>query len=370
MKKHSRKWFYKLHRYTGLISGIFLLLIGLSGSILVYFNELERVFNPSLYNLEIESERFSYDSIYHFVANKYHEGYVSISMNIPRTNHEVVSFTLVQATHDNTTNPYFLVSVNPYTMEIMRQGSYSSISTSFMHWILLFHDSLHLGKLGLLIVVCLSLTMFVSIITGIYIYWKNIADVLFFRLKLRGKTSNNKLRILHRYIGVWAILFNIIVFGTGFWMLRGMLTPEAWSNEKVQKNYTIVNTKLDSCIIKTQFAFNDIQPGIVNFPDSDSGQVVVSGYRKSANPFFASCYCYFNQLTSQLEETYCVEDDELSSKLEDSVFDLHIGSYGGHLIKIIYVIGGLTPGFLAITGFVLRWKLKRRKNKIKNKNGI
>jgi|GEM_PF-6631886 len=357
-----RRWLYKVHYYTGLMSGICMLLIGLSGSILVYFNELERAVNPSLYNLDVDQERFSYDSIYHFVASKYHDGFVNISMNVPRTNHEVVSFTLVRATHDNTTNPYFLVSVNPYTLEVMRQGSYSSISTSFMHWILLFHDSMHLGKVGLLIVACIGLIMFISITSGIYIYGKNITAVIFFRLKLRRNTGAGRLRIVHRYVGVWAVMFNIVVFGTGFWMLRGMFTSDAWAKDVVQKNYTVVNTQLDSCILKTQYAFDDIQVGIVNFPESDSGQLVVSGHRESANPFFASCYCYFNQRTSRLEETYCVADDEFSSKLEDSIWDLHTGSFGGHLVKTIYVLGGLTPGILSLTGFLV-WSRKRGRPK-------
>jgi uncharacterized iron-regulated membrane protein len=40
---------------------------------------------------------------------------------------------------------------------------------------------------------------------------------------------------------------------------------------------------------------------------------------------------------------------------------LHFGQFGGIWIKIIYALGGFTPAILSITGFVLWWKRRRRK---------
>jgi len=50
-----------------------------------------------------------------------------------------------------------------------------------------------------------------------------------------------------------------------------------------------------------------------------------------------------------------------TDKLEAIAFPLHVGNFGGHLLKIFYIIIGLTPGLLAITGFLLwyRRKIKR-----------
>lgn len=352
-----RRWLFRLHRYTGVTSGIFLLLVGLSGSMLVYFDELERAVNPTLYNLEFDEDRFSYDSIYRFVAGKYHQGLVGISMNVPQTDHEVVSFTLVRSGNGNSGNEFFLVSVNPYTLEVLRQGSFSDISTSFMHWMLLFHDSFQLGRIGLLIVACLSLVMFISIVSGVIIYWRNITDVVLFRLVLRNRKSGNALRMMHRYVGVWAIVFNLVVFGTGFWMLRGMFGPDAWTKPPTPQPYQTVHAILDSCITVTKHASDDFRLGLVNFPESDSGQVVVSGHRVTGNPFISSFYFYFNQQNARLEDTYFVADDEFSSKLEASVWGLHIGSYGGHFVKLLYILGGLTPGVLSLTGLAV---LRRR----------
>src|SRR5215217_1810096 len=49
MKKGSfRRSLFKLHSWLGLVTGIFLILLGLSGSVLVFRTELDNVFNQDL----------------------------------------------------------------------------------------------------------------------------------------------------------------------------------------------------------------------------------------------------------------------------------------------------------------------------------
>jgi uncharacterized iron-regulated membrane protein len=37
-----------------------------------------------------------------------------------------------------------------------------------------------------------------------------------------------------------------------------------------------------------------------------------------------------------------------------------VGNYGGLAVKIFYVIVGITPGLLAVTGFLLWWRRSRK----------
>src|SRR5438128_2091995 len=85
---------FAVHRWTGLFSGIFLLLIGISGSILVYQRSLERWLNPGLYNIGTARTRLSLDSLFNIVYKKYGENSSTCSVDLPTGATEIVEFTV------------------------------------------------------------------------------------------------------------------------------------------------------------------------------------------------------------------------------------------------------------------------------------
>ena len=60
---------FKLHGWLGLTAGIFFLLFGLTGSMLLFRGSLDRYFNPELHNLKPMSTHVSADSIYRMISN-------------------------------------------------------------------------------------------------------------------------------------------------------------------------------------------------------------------------------------------------------------------------------------------------------------
>ena len=45
--------------------------------------------------------------------------------------------------------------------------------------------------------------------------------------------------------------------------------------------------------------------------------------------------------------------------MTDSFEPLHFGTFGALPVKILWCLGDLAPGILAITGYILWWKRKR-----------
>ena len=67
----------------------------------------------------------------------------------------------------------------------------------------------------------------------------------------------------------------------------------------------------------------------------------------------------FNSQTGDLENSVNVQSTDLWNQITDSFEPLHFGTFGALPIKILWCLGGLTPGVLAITGYILWWKRKR-----------
>jgi uncharacterized iron-regulated membrane protein len=63
-KGKKTRLLFKIHSYTGLITGIALLLIGISGSVLVFSRDLDRIIYSDIQEVEAVGRRVSLDSGY------------------------------------------------------------------------------------------------------------------------------------------------------------------------------------------------------------------------------------------------------------------------------------------------------------------
>ncbi|MBE9464482.1 PepSY domain-containing protein [Dyadobacter subterraneus] len=72
----------------------------------------------------------------------------------------------------------------------------------------------------------------------------------------------------------------------------------------------------------------------------------------------------FDPQTGKLIGVSDIAKKSFTDRLEWQIYQLHIGNFGGIFVKILYVLIGLTPGFLSVTGAMLWLK---RKNKIRHK---
>ncbi len=103
---------------------------------------------------------------------------------------------------------------------IQTRGGSGDIKHNFMSWLSAFHNSFHLKKKGEWLLGFFAVMFFISLITGLILYRKNIVAVLLFK-KSAWRKSN-----LHQLIGTWALLFNLMIAITGFWMQRYVFKKE------------------------------------------------------------------------------------------------------------------------------------------------
>ena len=339
-----------VHTTAGLLSGFFILLMSLSGAALVFHEELDTgrnsFFDPGTYRIPV-------DSAYGVIQKAYPHAQVS---HCEIRNTGVFSFFIYDSSYKK----------GEKAMEVFVHNQTGSIAgkrgagDSFVSWLSKFHNSFHLGKTGEWLLGFFALVFLLSIITGFILFRKKISAVLLFRRSAYKKNN------LHQIIGVWALVFNLMIAVTGFWMQRYVFKKEFYASY----NYTPVlkaspplSFKFDSAYAAIKKAYPDFTAAVIYFAQSNSGKTAVYGSRAYNAYIHNKKFADAIMLDSAggIAKTRMINENSADDKYDIINSQLHMGKFGGLGIKIIYFVFGLTGGLLSITGFLLWCRRKSKK---------
>lgn len=349
---------FSLHSWLGLISGVFLLLLGLSGSALVFLKEIDYAINAELLQVKPTGKVLPLDILYRKIGQK-HPSIAGIAwLNPNALPTEAYEFRLYQNDGKISTYDLGMMSINPYSGKTLRQGNLKDLNPSFMHWIFQFHWSFQLGVPGLLLATIFGITMLLSTITGLIIYRKHVLKVLTFKEKMKWNNWRTISSGLHRIVGVWALVFNLVIFFTGFWMNKFSLDPTYWKKQVVSTPInTLSSQNIDQMLSRAKKEMPDLILKKVYLPTQPGKDFLASGTVKGQTAFFDSG----NSIAIDPNDGKVVSIKRLAEhglweRIEATFFPLHVGNFGGIPIKVLYVIIGLLPGLLSITGALLWWR--------------
>lgn len=349
----KRSFIFYVHSTAGLFAGIFVLLMSLSGAALVFQEDIDAYRLPA--GLQNNIEAATVDTCFASVQKAYPGAQISHCV-LPGENSSPFSFFIYDSSFKNGTSALQLY-LHPQTAEILQS---KGAGTSFMGWLSKFHNSFHLGKTGEWLLGFFALVFALSIVTGIVLFRKNVLAVLLFK-KAVYKRSN-----LHQLIGVYALLFNLMIAVSGFWMQRYVFNKDFYAGY----NYTTILKASAALPFSFDLAYANLRqtyPGftahVIYFAQSNKGKTAVYGSR-SSNAYIHSkkmADAVFLDSTGVVSKTRFINEIDAADRYDIINSQLHMGKYGGAGIKIIYFVFGLTGALLSITGFLL-W-VRRRKRK-------
>lgn len=349
---------YSVHKWFGLATGIFLLLLGVSGSILVFKDELEHFLDHTSTKVVPTGKPLSLDSLYQVIVKEYPRLDGASWINPVAAPDESYKFRLYLNDAKLMTYDLGGLNINQYTGKIIRTGRSDTFVTGLMDWLFQFHFSFHLGMPGAALTAIMGICMLISIITGLIVYRKFIWKVLTFKVQIKTKNWRTISSDLHRIVGVWALLFNIVVFFTGFWMNLFAFETDKWAVEKeLASPNTLAKASIDKMYQEARLKMPDLVPNYVYFPTQAEKKFNVRGNIAGQNALFAGGnFVKFDAQTGAFSSMGRFEEMAFWDKVEALFYPLHVGNYGGILLKILYVILGLSPALLSITGFLLWWR--------------
>jgi len=346
---------FKIHSFAGLFSGIFILLMSASGALLVFHGELDNLQQPAVKPWPLKN--ITVDNAYQVVQKNYPHAQVN-SCTLPENNRRPFSFVIYDSSYRNGEKA-MEVFLHPQTGAVLStRGGSEDCRHNFMSWLSSFHNSFRLHKKGEWLLGFFSVIFLLSIITGIILYRRKAMAVLLFRKSIFKKGN------LHQIIGTWALLFNLMIAVTGFWMQRYVFKKAFYSNQTyvpVLKPSPALFFQFDSAYGELKKKFPGFSVSVIYFAQSRKGKTAVYG-SKSTNSFIHSrkfADAIFLDSTGNIAKTAFVNDIKPEDRYDIINAQVHYGQYGGLPVRVIYGLFGLTGGLLGITGFVL-W-LKRRK---------
>ncbi|MDR3697679.1 PepSY-associated TM helix domain-containing protein [Mucilaginibacter sp.] len=366
---------FSIHSWLGLFNGLWLLILGITGSLLVYTMELDKWINKDILTVQPAAHRLPYDSLYKIVRARYPNAMGVNIMGLPQEKTDCVSFRIYVEDGRKTMarwDEMFFMDINPYNGKILRQGSYNDIHSSFLFWSGEVHWNLNEGPIGTLIITIAGILLFINILTGIIIYRKYFFKALIFKAPVKWKNWRTGTSGLHRYIGIWSLVLNILIFYSGLQMTWGSLDKSYYQKPAPIIPITQKIANIDQMITLAQ----KIYPGFVihyfYIPFSktvingtDLSQASAMGYipgTPSIVPLSESTV-NFNINTGAFESKVNANEELRKKNLWDKfnyiAYSFHAGTFLGQFSRILYVIVGLSPAFLAISGFML-W-LRRKK---------
>jgi len=202
-KSGDRVHFYlfKFHRIGGVASGLLLLILGVSGSVMAFSGEIDCLLHSSLFKVVPEGQPLSLSQLASSAASVLHAG-ESIDTCLPSTRADASYSFIVFRAHHRISRQIF---VDPYTGRVL--GSLSAVRfTSIM-------KALHsiAGVLG-----CSSIILVNLVLSGLHLWWS--------RKQIKIRLSGNVQRFsfdLHNSIGLFASLFLFLFAVTGIYMVFG-----------------------------------------------------------------------------------------------------------------------------------------------------
>ncbi|MDE0129007.1 MAG: PepSY-associated TM helix domain-containing protein [Gammaproteobacteria bacterium] len=198
MKARTKKAILAFHRWSGIAAGLVIVLVGVTGSILVFEDEIDVALNPDLYSVEKQGLRLPLDQITSRTARTYPDWQPAHVTRLDDAPGRTLTVTLRNAGGNERQ-----VFVDPFTAEIV--GERSSLSSLAL--IRRLHGDLTLGGVGENALGLLSVLLMAMFTIGLALWWpgkERLPGAL--SVKWDGG-SRRVIRDLHNLGGVYMFAF-------------------------------------------------------------------------------------------------------------------------------------------------------------------
>ncbi|MEG4215633.1 PepSY-associated TM helix domain-containing protein [Microcoleus sp. Pol14C6] len=347
-----RKLAFKLHLYLGLVVGIFLAVIALTGCLLVFSPEIERFFNPQLLQVIPQSEQIPLENVLQIVEKAYPQNQ-ALSILLPRSAKEVCQVWMLSKSEEIVS-----VYVNPYSGEITgtRLGK-----QTFTGLILTLHAELAGGEFGHLVVGICGLVMLALTFTGLVLWtgWRNLARGFSINWQAHWQRT---VFDLHNVSGIVSVAFIILISATGtaiifyapveatlYWLTNEKPQPALTSHPQSSSS----RQNIDEILQQVNTVLTEAKTTFISLPLTPEETFKVrKKFPHDPHPNGISTI-YLDQYSGKILQADSVNSASVANRILNSLYPLHIGSYGGIYLRLAHAIAGLAAIVLFVTGVMM-----------------
>ncbi|WP_350550483.1 PepSY-associated TM helix domain-containing protein [Pseudoalteromonas sp. 120-MNA-CIBAN-0494] len=368
-----RKTLFKIHSWVALIAIIPLIVISITGSVLVFKSEIDGLLMPnSHFVVKALPERLPIDKLIAKTERTY-PNYIVASWEIFNDDTADRVYLIKRGTEQ-----WAKLHLNQYTGDILSEpvGTSHYFTDWFLelHYTFLLNDFKNLpGQTGTVLGFFFAVFLLVLGISGLIIYrkfWRRLFSVRW-RATLQIVLSD-----IHKMTGVLGSPITIILAITG-----GYFNWAVWYHEVIehaQEEHYVLTNPLYSHDISLQQILDDSKKQISTFngtflvlPLEPDENITLFGEVSTTNPLaseYANTITY-NKLTGEHMANWDIREVGIGWQVIDSFRKLHFGYFAGLVSKVLWAVIGLSPVWLAGTGFYL-WLTRRARKKQSRHNRL
>ncbi|MFN1218734.1 PepSY-associated TM helix domain-containing protein [Chryseobacterium kwangjuense] len=378
-----------LHLWLGLVSGIIVLVVTLSGTMFVFCDEIIDLCGGSARYVQVpaNAKKMSPEQL----LAKFHQQvpdrkafYFDTYKEADRT-FRVASATkppkdknAPKAGKPKERGPRGVFAyhyLDPYTGEI--KGSTKSYE--FFYIVAHIHAQLLAGKFGKTVVGVASIIFFVQLIGGLILWWpkkwNKTTRTAAFKIK-SGTKWRRKNYDFHNVFGFYSLLPAVFITITGLIMAYEILTDltqEAFGGtkdaHKIAEKYEPAFDPEKKALSYTDFVninfaeFPEARQVRMSLPRNDSATVyhVVAAKFIGLKSLSNGKSMETNKYTGK--EIIYPKEVQMHEVIEHMNFDLHVGYWGGMFGKIFTFVIGIICTSLPVTGFLIWWGRRKKSPK-------
>ncbi|WP_336175186.1 PepSY domain-containing protein [Acinetobacter ursingii] len=408
-----KKTFFQIHWFLGITAGLILSLMGVTGAIYSYEQQILEWINQDSYVVQAQAQpKLTPVQLYqHFSTQD-----PDIKINSITIAKDPTASSTVNIAKEGERRGYNMM-VNSYTAQVLPEIK----GRGFFQFVQQLHRTLTFGPVGKQITGACTLMLIFFVLSGLYLRWPkkhSLRQWLFVKPKLKGR---NFIWDLHAVVGTWVVVFYLILACTGLywsydWWRSGMFKvmgveppkpqmqegnrertgsprnqeqngrPQS-ANDKaqtMQQNHrqTGVARSGDRLLDREQPALSPIQTQqaldqtwtefnqkigrdystlTINLPKKADGSIELSFVDPVAQHERARNSATYNYQTHKIEKLELYEDKKLNEKIMSSMLPVHRGSFFGPIYQFFALLASLAMPLFFVTGWMLY--LKRRKQK-------
>lgn len=370
MKKVFKNIASQLHLWLGVSSGLVVFIVALTGSLLVFEEELEPVINKQLHVVEVpaKAEPLALDQLKSVVSKAYPEKRISRIVIEPAAERTVI----FELTEGKKEKDFFTVGVNPYTAAVTDTRNEND---AFFHVVLQLHRYLCMEETGKVITGIACVMFLVIQITGLVLWWPNRKNKKQ-RFTIKWNAKFKRLNWdLHAVFGFYVLPFVFLIAATGLvWSYKWVnnliyITFDGKPQQKREApaNSTATGRAEYGALARIYSETNRQLPHQgkiqITVPESDSLSITVSKVDETASVSNVVDFLYFDQNNGNLTGKRLYDQETRGMKVRRLVYPIHTGSIWGWPTKILAFIVTLIAASLPVTGIVIWLGRKFKKEK-------
>ncbi len=340
-----------LHIWTGIASGLFISVVALTGSVILFRGEFERVALPP-HSVAGASSRVSIDAAAREIARVRPDARVR-RVQIPGT--------------AETSYIFQIQSAGKGTERIVSDSAtgqmLGTIQPNWMDWMVDLHRNLLSGAAGRSVVGVIGVILFALSITGL-LMWLSGTRSWCAWTSVRRRGSGIRFNYeLHRASGLWAYAFLAMISLTGtelafpnfFRQTVQSLTGKPATVPTPKSVHGSTALRLDEYVRLGRAAMPDGVPVELRLSDLGQGPVDLRLYR-AGDLAPSGNHVYMNPGTGAVVTIDRIVDRPLGARLLAAMSPIHYAQFGGMPVKIAWALLGLAPALLFVTGILVWWR--------------